>query len=166
MTHTITEYTRCLGLRDVERAYLAGLFDGEGCASVVYTQYEKQGRERLYDSCKVHFAISNMDRSVLRDVRLLIGKGGIYRQKGVSSFRSGKPTDIIKIIETIKPYVKIKKQSIENLENAAKFILKVRGTSKRHRWTEEEKKKFKKFAEMSKALKGSGKRGRPRRHAL
>ena len=153
-------------MKDIERAYLAGLFDGEGCVSVVYTQYEKQGRERLYDSCKVHFAISNMDRSVLRDVRLWIGKGGIYHQKGVYSFRTGKPTDIIKIIETIKPYVKIKKQSIENLENAAKFILKVRGSSERHRWTEEEKDEFLKFVETSKALKGGGKKGRPREHAL
>lgn len=145
---------------------MAGLFDGEGCASVVYTCYKKEGRERLCDSCKVHFAISNMERSVLRDVRLLIGMGGIYRQKGVSSFRCGKPADIIKIIETIKPYIKIKKQSIENLENASRFILKVRGTSKRHRWTEEEKKRFTKFAENSRALKGGGKRGRPRKYHM
>lgn len=68
-------------MENTERAYLAGLFDGEGCASVSYTKYERQGKERLYDSCRVHFAISNMDRGVLRDVRLLIGKGGIYLQK-------------------------------------------------------------------------------------
>jgi len=153
-------------LKDVEKAYLAGLFDGEGCASVSYSQYEKKGRERLYDSCRVHFAISNMEQSVLRDVRLLIGKGGIYRQKGIFSFRSGKPADIIKITETIKPYVKIKKQDLKNLQNAAKFILEVRGSSKRHKWTAEEKKEFLRFVETCKALKGSGKRGRPRVHPL
>jgi hypothetical protein len=141
-------------------------FDGEGCVSVSYTHYRREGYERQYDDCKVHFAISNMEVSVLRDVRVWIGKGGIYHQKRVSSFRSGKPIDILKIIEAIKPYVRIKQQRLENLENAIKFILNVRGTSKKHRWTEEEKKQFKEFAKTSKDLRGSGKRGRPRKYPL
>ena len=150
-------------LQDTDRAYLAGLFDGEGCASVSFTQYTKKGRDRLYDSCKVHLAISNKDENALRDVLLMIGKGGIYPGKGVFSFRTGDPSDILGIIEVIKPYVKIKKQSLENLGKAAEFILEIRGTNRRHSWTEEEKNKFKELARMSRALKGAGNRGRPRR---
>jgi len=33
-------------------------------------------------------------------------------------------------------------------------------------WTEEERNEFKKFADTSKALKGGGKRGRPRKYHL
>jgi hypothetical protein len=60
----------------------------------------------------------------------------------------------------------VKKQDLKNLENAARFILKVRGSDKRHKWTEEEKKKFHEFVDQSKALKGGGRRGRPRIHPL
>ena len=61
----------------------------------------------------------------------------------------------------------MKKQDLKNLENAARYILKLRGSSKRHTWTEEEGKKFQEFADQSKALKGGGKkRGRPRKYAL
>jgi len=155
-------------LKDVERAYLAGFFDGEGCAAVIYSQYKKKTKkgEKLYSGFGVHLAISNVDQSVLRDVRLSVGKGGIYHQKNVYSFRSTKPTDIIKIIGLIKPYVRVKKQDLKNLEDAAKFVLEVRGAKKRHKWTEEEKKKFLEFVDQSKALKGSGKRGPPRKYPL
>lgn len=153
-------------LKDIDKAYLAGLFDGEGCASVSYTQYRKKGRDRLYDSCRVHLAISNMDENVLRDVLLMIGEGGIYRQKRVSSFRTANPRVIIEIIEMLKPYVRIRVQSLENLGTAAGFILKVRGPNRRHTWTEEEKNKFKELAKMSRALKGGGKKGRPRKNRV
>jgi len=153
-------------LKDVERAYLAGFFDGEGCAAVIYSQYKKKTKrgEKLYSSFGVHLAFSNVDQSVLRDIRLLVGKGGIYHQKNVYSFRSGKPTDVIKIIGLIRPYVRVKKQDLKNLEDAAKFVLEVRGAKKRHKWTEEEKKKFLEFVDQSKALKGGGRRGRHRKY--
>ncbi len=156
------------GLNDAKRAYLAGLFDGEGCAAVIYSQNKKKIKtgEKLYPNFSVNLVISNIDHNVLKDVLSLLGKGGIYLQKNVYNFRIKNPTDAIKLIEIIKPYVKIKKQDLENLENAAKFILQVRGASKRHRWTEEEKKKFHKFADQSKALKGAGKRGRSRTYPL
>ena len=155
-------------LKNVERAYLAGIFDGEGCASVTCGRYKKKTKmgEKLYSGFGVHFAVSNVDQGVLKDILSLLGKGGIYRQRNVYSFRSHNPTDVLKIIGVIKPYVKVKRQDLKNLEDAAEFILQVRETSKRHRWTEEEKTEFLKFAEKSKALKGSGKRGRPRKYPL
>lgn len=151
-------------MKDVERAYLAGLFDGEGCASVTYTQYKRRGRQRLYQGCKVQFVISNTDNRVLKEVRLLFGNGGIYPKE--SSFRITKPRDVIDAIELIRPYVRVKKPDLANLYEASEYILEVRGSSERHEWTEEERTIFLKFAETSKALKGGGKRGRPRKHHL
>ena len=149
-------------MKEVDRAYLAGLFDGEGSTSVVHTQYERRGRKRRYQSYKVQFIISNEDKRVLKEVRLLFGKGGIYPKDG--SFRISKPGDVIEAIELIRPHVRVKKTDLANLYKASKYILKVRGTGKRHRWTEEEEKEFEKLAETSRALKGGGKRGRPRKH--
>ena len=165
-------------MEDVERAYIAGLFDGEGCTSVIYTQYKKHDRERLYEGFKVILVISNQDKRVLKQVRLLFGKGGIYsqekegfttqgrRQKTSYDFRISKPIEIIEIVELISPYVRVKQEDLENIYKASKFILKLRGSNERHKWTTEEKDDFLKFASTSKALKGAGKRGRPRTYPL
>ena len=153
-------------MKDVERAYLAGLFDGEGSTSVVYTQYKRRGRKRLYRSYKVSFTISNQDKRVLKEALLLLGKGGIYHQDSSYNFMISKPRDIMKTIELIRQYIRVKDTDLANLYSASEFILKVRGSRKRHRWSEEEKNEFLKFAEASKALKGGGKRGRPRKHPL
>jgi len=155
-------------LKDVKRAYLAGLFDGEGCASVIYGQYTKMTKKgkSIYSDYSVDLVIANNDIRVLKEVRFLGGKGGIYTRETLHTFRIYKPSDVIEMIEIIKPYIRVKKQDLKNLENAARFILKVRGSDKRHRWTEEEKKKFQEFADQSKALKGGGRRGRPRTHPL
>jgi len=153
-------------LKEVDRAYLAGLFDGEGCASVVHSQYRGRGRKRLYQSYRVQFIISNTDNRVLKEVRLLFGTGGIYPKE--NSFRISKPRDVIEAIELIRPYVRVKKTDLANLYEASEFILEVRGSSERHKWTEEERNEFLKLAETSMALKGGGKkkRGRPRKYRL
>ena len=164
-------------MKDVERAYIAGLFDGEGCTSVVYTQYKKRGRERLYSGYKANLVISNQDKHVLKQVRFLFEKGGIYsqekkgdshgkRQKTSYDFRITKPREIIEFVELISPYVIVKREDLENIYKASKFILKVRGLNKRHKWTTEEKEEFLKFERTSKALKGAGKRGRKRIHLV
>lgn len=151
-------------MKDIEQAYLAGLFDGEGSASVVHTQYEKRGRKRLYQSHKVQFIVSNEDKRVLKEVRLLFGNGRIYPEDG--SFRISKPRDIIEAIHLIKPYIRVKHTDLANLRSACEFVLKVRGPGKRHKWSKGETNQFLKFVETSKALKGPGKRGRPRKHPM
>ena len=60
----------------------------------------------------------------------------------------------------------MKEDDLKNLEDASKFILEVRGSKKKHKWTKEEKAKFLEFVKTSKALKGGGKRGRPRKYPL
>ena len=151
------------GLKEVERAYLAGLFDGEGCASVTYGQFVRVGSQRVYPNRHVQFVISNTDNRVLKEIRFLFGKGGIYSKK---SFRITNPREIIDAIELIRPYIRVKKADLSNLYDASKYMLESRGSLKRHEWTEEERTTFLKFAETSKALKGGGKRGRPRTHPL
>jgi len=158
-----------IGMKEVERAYLAGLFDGEGCASVVYSHYThmtKNGK-KLYPKHAVYLVISNTDPRILKEFLLLIGKGGLYTQKNIHTIRITQASEIIEMIEIIKPYIRVKKHDLRNLENAARFILKLRGSSKKHTWTDEETKKFQEFADQSKALKGGGKRrGRPRIYPL
>ena len=155
-------------MKDTERAYLAGLFDGEGCASVIYSQNKKMTKKgkRLYSGYGVTLVITNNDRRVLKEARFLCGKGRIYTQDSSHTLRIYNASDVIEMIKIIEPYIRVKEHDLKNLENAARFKLKVRGSDKRHRWTEEEKKKFQEFADQSKALKGGKRRGRPRTYPL
>jgi hypothetical protein len=150
-------------LEEVDRAYLAGLFDGEGCASVTCGPHRKMTKKgwKLYRGRGVHLVISNSDKRILKEARFLCGKGGIHSQETANTLRICKPSDVIEVVELIRPYIRVKKEDLQNLEDAAKFILKVRGPEKRHRWTEEEEREFEEFAKTSRALKGAGKRGRP-----
>ena len=155
-------------MKDGERSYLAGLFDGEGCPSISYSRYERKGRRRLYKNHKVFFVISNEDKRVLKEALFLVGKGRIYLPRGTKTynFTISKPVDVIETIKLIRSYVRVKGPELDNLQNAAEYILKVRGPSKRHRWTKEESKEFSKFAKINEALKGGKKRGPPRKHPM
>lgn len=154
-------------LEEVEKAYIAGLFDGEGCSSISHGRYKRNGRERFYWNRKVFFVITNEDRRVLREVVLLLRKGGIYFPPTKSAYNLciSKPTDIIEVAKLIYPYIRVKKSDLDNLCGASEFLLKNRGSNKRHIWTEEEEKEFHNFYKMNKALKG-GKGGRPRINPL
>ena len=88
-------------MKDVERAYLAGLFDGEGCASVIYSQYKKMTKkgERIYSGCGVTLVIANNDIRVLKEARFLCGKGGIYTRETSHTLRIYNASDVIETIE-------------------------------------------------------------------
>ena len=60
-------------MKDVERAYLAGLFDGEGCASVIYSQNKKMTKKgkRIYSNYGVDLVIANKDIRVLKESVLM-----------------------------------------------------------------------------------------------
>jgi len=60
-------------LKDVERAYLAGLFDGEGCAAVIHSQCKKMTKKgkRIYSNYGVDLVIANKDIRVLKESVLM-----------------------------------------------------------------------------------------------
>jgi len=90
-------------LEDVERAYIAGLFDGEGCPSIGHNHYMRKDGSGPYWNRQVFFVITNGDKRVLREAILLTREGRIYHPSGtnVYNFTITKPSDIMEIARLI-----------------------------------------------------------------
>ncbi len=160
-------------MEDVERAYLAGLFDGEGSTLVSFSRSRKQTQEGLKDfpNCRVQFIITNTEERVLKEIHNIIdGKGSIYRQKreeGKDLYRLVvyTPPEVKEMVELIKPFVRVKAEELRSLGEATDLILKLRGSGTKVRWTENAQQEFIRLAKKSRRLRGSsGKpKGRPRK---
>jgi hypothetical protein len=161
-------------LKDVDCAYLAGLFDGEGSTLVTFSPSPKPTQKGLknFPNCRVQFIITNTKEHVLTEILSIYGKGRIYHQKSerhrdMYRFVVHTPPDVKEIVELVKPYARIKLEQLKNLGEAAELILNLRGTSKRVRWTEKAQREFIGLAKKCRALRGSsgGPKGRPRKRS-
>ena len=71
-------------ISDVDKAYIAGLFDGEG--SIHFKRKPEKKRSGTYDCMRISMEISMTDRSVLIWVHEVLGVGTL-RPKIVKGFR-------------------------------------------------------------------------------
>ena len=157
-------------LIDIDRAYLAGLFDGEGCISVTIGTRKffsrKKQKKCIHAWGRIHFAISSKDHLLLELIKRIIGFGNVYRsKKRIYSYRITDRKQIINIIRILVPFVKLKVESLQLARDATLFLLK-RGN--RSRWTREELIFFHdKYVRHSQKIFSSGKRkGRPPKYTF
>jgi hypothetical protein len=148
-------------LKDTDRAYLAGMFDGEGCANATFKSKKvlskKKQKEIRYFWPTVQFVIAGA-HTHLQSIREIVGLGGVYEAtvgKGWA-LRTTQPKKVLIMIDAILPYVKLKKKQLLILKEAALFISQHK---KRSRWRDEEKKESHKRFVLP--LKKEGKLGRP-----
>jgi len=73
-------------ISDVDRAYIAGLFDGEG--SIHFKRKPEKKRSGTYDCMRISMEISMTDRSVLIWVHEVLGVGTLNKKP-----RKGKRVD-------------------------------------------------------------------------
>ena len=152
-------------MEDADQAYLAGLFDGEGCASAIITS--KAYKEHRNFCPRVHFGITGKGEH-MKQVKLLFGiGGGVYKRKNydIWDFRVTYPAHVIQAIDLILPYVKLKNEQLVILRRATEFLLQHECHS---RWKREDVKHFEReFVQILHELKGlNRKKGRKRIHYL
>lgn len=102
-------------MTEVDRAYIAGLFDGEGSVSFVF---KKAKNGKRYG--KLYARISNTDRKVLEWIKETLGFGFIVSTKMPKP--NCKPCyDFVvayekarKFLAIVQPYLKIKAGSVDN----------------------------------------------------
>ncbi len=151
-------------LEDLDKAYLAGLFDGEGCANPTFASKKyfssKEQKKKIYHWPRVQFVISNKNRLLLELVKRMVGLGGLYRSKEskVWDLRITKPKQVLNMINALLPYVKLKNENLLVLKEASLFISKHKPRS---RWAREELKFF--YENYVKKL-GTSQKGRPITH--
>lgn len=156
-------------LKEVDKAYLAGLFDGEGCANATFRSKEvtlKSQKKVRYFWPTVQLVISNKNRLLLALIKGMVelgqGRKHLFRDKvsKVWSFRITQPKQVLNLVNVLLQYVKLRNDDLLTLREAALFILKHKYRS---RWSREELQFF--YKNHVKKLETSEKKhGRPTVH--
>lgn len=105
-------------MTELELAYIAGLFDGEGCFGFNKMKTKRSSRGYIYVG---RFSIVNTNLEVLNWVKLMLGTGSIYRRDRT---KQGWKTcyelcwmanQAKQILPQLIPYLRIKKAQAELL---------------------------------------------------
>jgi hypothetical protein len=105
--YTTRQITNRFKLSETEKAYIAGLFDGEGCLHL------KDKSKNFWSIC-----IANTNKEAMRWLLKKINNGGIYKKQKMLNnklhiyyiWQSSKCNLIYKLLINIKPYCIIKKK--------------------------------------------------------
>ena len=103
-----------MNLTETEKAYLAGLFDGEGCVGY----YKRKGSRAKY--CYMSLVmIAQSDMRLMLWLKDKIPFGTIYGKQGKKAFEykweTNKRADVYTFLTTIQPYLVIKKEQVDIL---------------------------------------------------
>lgn len=101
-------------LSDTDRAYLAGLFDGEGCVGY----YKRKGNRSKYSYVSV-VMITQSNSEFMNWLHALIGFGNVTSRAGKKHFeyhwQANKRANVFEFLEAIEPYLVIKKKQAQVL---------------------------------------------------
>ena len=151
-------------LGDVDKAYLAGLFDGEGCINAgvpVSKKYfcKRERREKIRLQPKIQFVISSENNLLLELIKTIVGFGEVYGKK-FYDYRITDRKEVLNIINALIPFVRLKKKGLQLSKDAVSFLLKRKPRSK---WTKEKLIFFREefVLPLQKLLPSGERRGRP-----
>lgn len=100
---------------EIDKAWLAGLFDGEGSINSYY--FDKTEGDWIYKGFVISISISNNCKEIVEKFKKLVGvnlkiteiKQGRYNHINYR-LKIAKGEDIVRILKEIKPYLIAKKQ--------------------------------------------------------
>ena len=104
-------------------AYIAGLFDGEGCVTYSKTAKKRKGKKKDYKTWNIRMEISMTDESTIRYVHDVLKVGTVTIRKPTKSW-TGKKTqwrwrcshrDAYYVAKVLWPYTQTKLHKIEQI---------------------------------------------------
>ncbi len=119
---SLDENVRVSQLTSTDAAYLAGLFDGEGCLALTLTSRKRRRDGSSVVTVGIVFTIVNTNRPVLDWCVQAIGKGLVVQVKSTQANPRNLPTfrynldckdDIFNVVHQINPHLKIKAKQAE-----------------------------------------------------
>ena len=114
-------FTKFMNQNDI--AYMAGLFDGEGCATINQRWQLKKGKKKKYKFWNIRMEISMTDEDVIRWVHEVLKVGTVTIRRPTKSW-IGKKTqwrwrccfrDALYVAKLLWPYAQVKMHAIENI---------------------------------------------------
>jgi hypothetical protein len=99
-------------MRDLNIAWAAGFFDGEGSTSVLKTKRDKYSYIRM--------SITQKDRAVLDKFQSIVGVGKIYKHntRNTFSWDCYKQEEVFQVLDMLWPFLSdIKRTQAENAKN-------------------------------------------------
>ena len=109
---------------ETERAYIAGLFDGEGCVS--YKQYNRKRahNKKAYPTWQIRLEIAMTDKSVLVWLNEILGVGTVGEKRYKTKYTKGwkkqwrwrcSHRDAFKVCCLLFPYAHVKLGEIQKI---------------------------------------------------
>ena len=112
-------------LNDVDAAYIAGLFDGEG--SITYKQYmrKRKGQNKAYPTWSIQMEISMTERSIMIWLLEVLGCGSVNKRPPHKTSMGKKMQwrwrcnhrDALKVCKLFLPYARVKLDKIKQIIN-------------------------------------------------
>ena len=103
-----------MNLSEIEKAYLAGIFDGEGCVGY----YKRKGNRNKHSYISV-VMISQSDMRLMHWVRDTVGFGTVYGREGKKHFEyhweTNKRAHVYEFLTNIRPYLVLKAEQVDTL---------------------------------------------------
>jgi len=147
-----------MNLSETDRAYIAGYYDGEGTITIGFSSKQCSLNSKRYWYPRAQLVIVSKNKSILDEIQSLFELGHVYMREGptpphnlIGSYRISIRRDILKFIDAIEPYLKEKKDAVENVKQCLIYMeqIKLQG----HKWAPEQIVKMKEYMEKSRLLK-------------
>jgi len=122
----ITEPSQNLKLSEVDKAYLAGLIDGDGSIFLSYYQYNySRGGRGIHSQISCAISARSANREYVNEVLQMMG-GKIKKvQENYYEVIISRQADILQFVEALLPYFRLKKKQAKIMIEFCKDRLKV-----------------------------------------
>lgn len=156
-----------------DKAYFAGLFDGEGCISCTWSwkkrKPKKSSSKKISFFPHVMFVITNKSRLLLQEsVQQRLVYGGIYRQRDVYNYRVTSAEEVLEILNALSEDVRLKRDQLDTARDLLNYMIKHRNGNMRTPWLPEEKRYVHDnyMKKLNKLLPNGEKKGRKSTHTI
>ena len=111
-------------MNDTDIAYIAGLFDGEGCVSYKQYMQKRKGRKKAYPFWQIRLEIAMTEKSILVWLCEVLGVGTVTEKRYKTKYTLGwkkqwrwrcSHRDAFKVCCLIFPYAHIKLTKIQKI---------------------------------------------------
>ena len=136
------ERFQCKPISEIDRAYIAGLLDGEGCFTAFTTHKKSKASNGLYYGCRqtiYYIQILVVEEEPIRWLKEVTGSGYVFQRKrqsqGWQDLWGWRVCNLpaCEIVERIIPYLKIKRRHAEIFLMLRDRVIKMKSYRKGHK---------------------------------